>query len=65
MPWGWEALKIDADGSFSGNVNGPGTFSVGNTFTAIRLSIQGNAKSRDMRIESLDYYRCTWTGTIS
>jgi hypothetical protein len=66
MPWGgWEALKIAADGSFSGNVTGPPAFFVGNTYTTIKLSIQGNAKSKDMRIESLDYYHCSWKGIIS
>ncbi len=65
MVWGWEAFKINADGSFSGSVSGPGSFSVGNTYSRIRLSIQGNARSKVMRIESLDYYRCAWSGTIS
>ena len=65
MLWGWEAFKIDADGSFSGSVSGPASSAIGNTFSLVKLSIQGNAKSKVMRIESLDYYRCAWSGTIS
>jgi serine/threonine protein kinase/peptidoglycan hydrolase-like protein with peptidoglycan-binding domain len=65
MPWGWEVFKIDANGSFSGRANGLPTFGIGNTYTVPRFSIQGNVRSKDVRIESLSYYRCTWKGTIS
>jgi serine/threonine protein kinase/peptidoglycan hydrolase-like protein with peptidoglycan-binding domain len=65
MPWGWEAFKIEANGSFSGRVSGLPTFGIGNTYTRPNFSIQGNVRSKNVRIENLSYYHCTWKGTIS
>ena len=65
MPWGWEALKIDGDSSFSGRVSGLPTFGIGNTFTTPKFSIQGNVRSKDVHFKSLSYYGCTWKGTIT
>jgi hypothetical protein len=65
MPWGLEAFKIDADGSFSGRISGTQTLGVGNTFTRLRWSIQGNIRSKDVRFESLSYYRCSWNDLLT
>ena len=65
MPWGWEALKIDADSSFTGRVSGLPTFGIGNTFTTPKFSIQGNVRLKDVQFKSLSYYGCTWKGTIT
>jgi len=65
MRWGWESLKVGDDGSFSGNVDGLPTYFRGNTLSIDRFLIQGNVRSKEIRIELLSYYRCSWTGTIS
>src|SRR5262249_20702519 len=62
MPWGRESFKVGNDGSFSGTIIGPGTpGSSPGSFTPVRLTVQGNAKSKEIRLEARG---CVWTGTL-
>ena len=65
MRWGWELLEVGDDGSFSGSIEGTLGYSRGNTLSVERFLIQGNVRSKDIRIVSNDYYRCVWSGKIS
>jgi hypothetical protein len=68
MPWGWEVFAVEVDGAFSGVVIGPASTVMSNTFGTTRLSVQGNVKSKEMRIYILGATGsagCTLVGTIS
>jgi hypothetical protein len=68
MPWGWETLKVNDNGSFSGIVTGPATATLSNTWARTRMSVHGNVKSKEIQLDMLDSdsnARCTWTGKIS
>jgi len=68
MPWGWETLKVSDDGSYSGIVTGPSTATLSNTSTPTKMSVRGNVKSKEVRLELLGATgnaACIWTGVIS
>jgi len=61
--WGWEALGVGEDGSFSGSIMGTRQY-YGNVIAQTRLSVHGNTKSKVISIEDLAPHRCVWAGTL-
>jgi serine/threonine protein kinase/peptidoglycan hydrolase-like protein with peptidoglycan-binding domain len=69
LPWGWEAATVGPDGTFSAEFTSPPQgFGFGNTFSTGRMSLRGNVKSKEVRLERLapgGPAICIWTGTFS